>query len=170
MRFGFLGLRAFLVFLAFLPFVAFGLRAARFGAFGLEALRAARRLARRLVRCASVTVPPVRRGRALELGVRASRLVLVLEQTLLGGGEGRLGGGEGRRRRVLAEYVREGATAVVQGSTLFATGLCNCVSGAAAATAAASEVATLPTAGGTVELPTVDAGLLADHGWPTVRV
>jgi len=102
-------------------------------------------------------VPPVRRVRALELGVRASRLVVV--QALVGLGEA-------RRRTVLAEYVCEGTAAVLQGSKQFATGLCSCVSGADA-TVAASEEATLPAIG---ELLVADAGPLAGHGWPTSRV
>jgi len=86
----------------------------------------------------------------LELGVCASRLVV---QTLVGLGEALW-------RRVLAEYVCEEAAAVLQGSKLFATGLCSCVSGAAA-TVAASEAATLPAAEATGELPAADAGPLA---------
>jgi len=104
----------------------------------------------------------------LELGVRASRLVVV--QALVGLGEARrrtvLAEYVCEGTAVLAEYVCEGTAAVLQGSKQFATGLCSCVSGADA-TVAASEEATLPAIG---ELLVADAGPLAGHGWPTSRV
>jgi len=107
-----------------------------------------------------VTALLVGRGRALEWGLCTSRLVVV---------KALAGGGEGRRRRVLAEYVREGAAAMMQGSKLFVTGLCTCVSDAAA-TVAASEAAILAVAAVPGELPAAGVGPLAGHGWPTSSV